>query len=106
MISYPYLLRLSSDAEENALNRKTKNDSQHLLNSLFNHPYSKIKFVMRDVGVLRATANRYLEQLVVLGILEKRKIRKTNYYTNTALLGLFQGQTEEVSSSFIDSVKL
>ncbi|MES2822080.1 MAG: Fic family protein [Pseudomonadota bacterium] len=63
--------------------------SQELLNNLFNHPYTKIEFVMLDLSVSRLTATKYLEQLVVLGLLKKEKISRNNYYINQPLLALF-----------------
>lgn len=66
--------------------------SQDLLNNLFRHPYTKIEFLMRDVNVSRLTARRYLEQLVKLGVLDKQKIWRTNFYINTPLYKLFIGE--------------
>ena len=37
--------------------------SQDLLNNLFCHPYTKIEFLERDLGVSRLTAVKYLDQL-------------------------------------------
>jgi len=34
--------------------------SQDLLNNLFKHPYTKIEFLERDLGVSRITAAKYL----------------------------------------------
>jgi hypothetical protein len=36
--------------------------SQELLNNLFKHPYTKIEFVVNDLGVLRLTAANYLNK--------------------------------------------
>ena len=47
--------------------------SQDLLNNLFKHPYTKIEFVERDLGVSRITASKYLNQLATDGLLEKQK---------------------------------
>ena len=58
---------------------------QELLNNLFNHPYTKIEFVMEDLGVSRITATKYLEQLVEHGFLHKEKIGRGNYYINERL---------------------
>ncbi len=63
--------------------------SQELLNNLFNHPYTKIEFVMQDLQVSRLTASKYLDQLVDVGILRKEKVGRSNYYINEALVELF-----------------
>ncbi len=62
---------------------------QDLLNNLFQHPYTKIEFVMTDLNVSRITATKYLEQLVVHGFLHKEKIGRSNYYINQPLFALF-----------------
>lgn len=59
--------------------------SQDLINNLFTHPYTKIEFVERDLGVSRVTATKYLDTLAGSGILHKRKIGRSNYYSNVAL---------------------
>ncbi len=69
-------------------NRSPKIYSQDLLNNLFRYPYTKIDFIMQDLQVSRNTAIRYLEQLEKLGLIEKRKIGRDNYFINKALLGL------------------
>ena len=60
--------------------------SQDLLNNIFRHPYTKIDFIMHDIGVSRLTASKYLDQLVKVGILQKDKIGRQNYYINNALV--------------------
>lgn len=62
--------------------------SQDLLNNLFRHPYTKIEFVMAELSVGRITATRYLDELIRIGLLEKRKIGRENYYINTTLYEL------------------
>lgn len=62
---------------------------QELLNNLFNHPYTKIEFVMKDLDITRLTAAKYLEQLVEIGLLHKEKIGRNNYYINQSLVALF-----------------
>lgn len=59
--------------------------SQDLINNLFTHPYTRIEFVERDLGVSRLTATRYLEALVADGFLVKEKKGRGNYYINVAL---------------------
>jgi len=59
--------------------------SQDLLNNLFNHPYTKIDFIVEELGVTRITATKYLEQLVEHGFLVKQKVGRANYYINQPL---------------------
>jgi|SRR5665647_305858 len=61
---------------------------QDLLNNIFKHPYTKIDFVMTDLGVSRITATRYLDELSHIGMLNKQKFGKDNYYINTDLYNL------------------
>ena len=61
---------------------------QDLLNNLFNHPYTKIEFVINELGVSRITATKYLEQLVENGFLQKQKIGRANFYINHSLCEL------------------
>jgi Fic family protein len=65
--------------------------SQDLINNLFSHPYTKVEFVQRELGVSRLTATRYLDALAADGVLEKRKIGRTNYYINRPLFALLSG---------------
>lgn len=67
--------------------------SQDLINNLFSHPYTKIQFVMNDLGVSRITATGYLEALTEGGILEKQKVGRSNYYINRALVDILAGET-------------
>lgn len=62
---------------------------QELLNNLFNHPYTKIEFVMDDLSVSRITATKYLDELVGIGLLDKTKVGRSNFYINTPLMALF-----------------
>ena len=43
---------------------------------------------MADLGVSRITATRYLDELIAVELLVKRKIGRDNYYINTALYDL------------------
>jgi Fic family protein len=62
--------------------------SQDLLNNLFRHPYTKIEFVERDLGVSRVTATKYLDQLGDVGLVRKVKLGRTNFYINEPLFKL------------------
>lgn len=62
--------------------------SQDLINNLFRHPYTKIKYVERELGVSRITATRYLDRLGEMGLVKKIKRGRTSYYVNEPLFGL------------------
>lgn len=62
--------------------------SQDLLNNLFRHPYTKIEFIERDLGVSRPTATKYLATLEKSGLLRKTKLGRTNFYINEPLFNL------------------
>ena len=72
-----------------------------LLNNLFNHPYTKIEFVERDMMVSRQTASKYLDMITQTGLLQKIKMGKENYYINTKLVDLFINQSGEHKSNDI-----
>lgn len=62
--------------------------SQDLINNLFNHPYTRVDFLRRDLGVTRLTATRYLDALAADGVLEKVRSGRNNYYINQPLFQL------------------
>ena len=62
--------------------------SQDLLNNLFKHPYTKIEFVVNDIGVSRLTAANYLNKLADDKMLRKDKLGTGNYYINEELFDL------------------
>jgi Fic family protein len=66
--------------------------SQDLINNLFTHPYTKIEFVQRDLGVSRVTATKYLDALAEGGFVRKHRIGRGNYYINLALNAVLQPQ--------------
>lgn len=66
--------------------------SQDLINNLFNHPYTRVEFLCRDLGITRVTATKYLDTLAVDGVLEKVRIGRNNYYINQPLYGLLSAE--------------
>ena len=69
---------------------KHKFYSQDLINNIFTYPYTKIKFLERDMKVSRATAVRYLDELTQSGILKKKRLGKESYYINHKLFDLLK----------------
>ncbi|MFT3760132.1 Fic family protein [Thauera sp.] len=67
--------------------------SQDLLNNLFRHPYTRIEFVQRDLGITRQTAARYLRQLAQVGLVQEHSQGKHLYFINVPLVQLLaQGE--------------
>ena len=66
--------------------------SQDLINNLFNHPYTKIEFVQRDLKVSRITATKYIDALTEAGFVQKHRIGRSNYYVNLALTRILVGE--------------
>jgi Fic family protein len=62
--------------------------SQDLINNLFNHPYTRVEFLQRELGVSRLTATRYLDKLAEDGVLRKMRMGRNNYYVNQPLFDL------------------
>lgn len=62
--------------------------SQDLLNNLFRYPYTRIEFLVNELGRSRLTVTSYLEQLAEAGFVEKRKIGRNSYYINRPLVQL------------------
>lgn len=73
---------------KNTLRNNYKFYSQELLNNLFKHPYTKIEFVVNDLGVSRVTASSYLNKLSEDKLLKKEKLGTGNYYINEQLFKL------------------
>ncbi len=68
--------------------------SHDLMNNLFRHPYTKIDYLVRDLEVTRKTASKHLDDLVRVGLLEKHKLGKENFYLNESLFKLPQERPE------------
>lgn len=74
--------------------------SQDLLNNLFQHPYTKIEFLMNDLKVSRLTAAKYLDRLAEDGLLHKQRLGRSNYYVNVELVRiLVQAEAEAPMTS-------
>ena len=82
------LRALMQETKVKMRSRLEKIYSQDLLNNLFRHPYTKIEFVEKELGISRVTASKYLELLVAEGIRRKEKRGKTNFFINEPLFQL------------------
>jgi Fic family protein len=68
----------------------TKIYTKELVELLFEHPYSKIEFLVNKLGVERKTASRYLKELESINILKSEKIGREIFYINTKLIELLK----------------
>jgi Fic family protein len=59
--------------------------SKDLIEILFNHPYTKIDFLVDGLGLHRETASKYLKEIESIGILENIKIGRGKYFINIEL---------------------
>lgn len=62
--------------------------SQDLLNIFFKNPYTKTDFLEEELQVSKRTALNYLDAVTKIGLLEKIKAGKSNYYINTGLISV------------------
>ena len=60
--------------------------SQDLINILFKNPYTKIEFLVNELGINRKTALVYLDKIESIGLLKKTKIKNTYFYLNENLI--------------------
>ena len=58
------------------------------INNLLYHPYTKIEFIIPELGVSRHTAPKYLEALCDDGLLKNQIIIRSCYNINNALYGI------------------
>lgn len=79
--------------------------SHELLNGLFYHPYTKIGHLEGNMQVSRQTAAKYLDRLASLGLLQKERMGKENYYINTRLMELFLTFSEQQEADNTDGVE-
>ena len=71
--------------------------SQEMLNNLFRHPYTKISFVVSDLGVTRQTASKWLWLLAERGFLAPHRSGRNIYFLNEKLVDLFLSPSDYVS---------
>lgn len=97
--------KLMQDYKFKARELLKKSYSHELLNNLFSHPYTKIEFVMADVGVTRLTATSYLDKLVQAKLLEKLKSGRYNYYLNIPLINLLMNNSADLRHKDVEQIE-
>ncbi len=69
--------------------------SQDILNVLFSNPYTKTDFLEMELQISKRTALNYLDAITKIGLLEKTKAGKSNYYINTNLIKVLVNDNEK-----------
>lgn len=64
--------------------------SKDLLELLFKHPYTKIGFLVDELGITRKTAGLHLRAIEEIGILESVKMGRDVYFVNKRLFEVLQ----------------
>lgn len=67
--------------------------SKELLELLFKHPYTKINFLVEELGITRKTAASYLKALEEIGILASEKKGREVYFINKRLFELLKNSS-------------
>jgi cell filamentation protein, protein adenylyltransferase len=82
--------KLFIKTQEKIKSEAGKSYNKELLELLFEHPYSKIEYLVDRLEISRITATKYLKQLEKTGILQSRKVWKETLYINTELFDLLK----------------
>ena len=82
--------KLFAKTQEQIKKESPKFYNKDLIELLFEHPYSKIEYVTKQLQITRITAAKYLKELERIGVLESRQVWKETLYINTRLFELFR----------------
>lgn len=87
-------IKLLMDDYKQKIRARHKFYSHDLINTIFKHPYTKIEFIEKELGVHRNTAATYLNALAddENKFLKKVKIGKRNYFINDRLLQILKNR--------------
>lgn len=99
------LQQLMRDYKQRLRKLDSRMYSQDLLNNIFRYPYTKSAFLVRDLGISRPTATRYLKRLVEGGLLIDEKIGRERYYVNVELLGLLTRPAAAEDVPAVESIR-
>jgi len=80
--------RLIGNVTVKASGRAKAVEREGFVDLLFKWPYCKISIAERELACSRITATRYLNEIVVLGLLERVKVGREYYYINRDLMEL------------------
>jgi len=81
---------LMNETSEQVKRELPKIYSKDLVEILFMHPYTKIEFLVDDLGLHRHTASAYLKELEKLNILHSIKLGRGKYFINVKLFDMLK----------------
>jgi len=84
------ITKLIQETETTLREKLPKLYSKDLLELLFKHPYTKIGFLVDELGVSRKTAGLHLRAIEKIGVLESVKVGRDVYFVNKKLFELLQ----------------
>lgn len=81
------------ESKEVILKALPKLYSKELLELLFKHPYTKINFLVEELGITRKTAGLYLKAFEEIGILKSERKGREVYFINKRLFELLKNSS-------------
>ena len=82
--------RLMNESKEKIKSELPKIYSKDLVEILFMHPYTKIDFLVEELGIARQTASIYLNELEKIGVLKSIKIGRSKFFINEELFDMLK----------------
>ncbi len=83
---------LMDETKEKLTNGLPKIYSKDLLELLFRHPYTKINYLVDELGITRKTATAHLRAMENIGILNSVKLGRDMYFVNQELFALLKNR--------------
>lgn len=90
IVQIGFIRNLFAKTQELIKKEIPKSYNKELIELLFEHPYSKIEYVIDRLHVSRITASKYLKELERVGMLKSKQVWKETLYVNTKLLELLK----------------
>ena len=82
--------RLMNESKEKIKSELPKIYSKDLVEILFMHPYTKIDFLVEELGLHRHTVSKYLNELEKINIMKSIKIQNSKYFVNEELFDMLK----------------
>ena len=84
------IYKLMNESKEKIKSELPKIYSKDLVEILFMHPYTKIDFLVEELGLHRHTASKYLNELEKINIMKSIKIQNSKFFINEKLFDMLK----------------